>query len=201
METVNGKSCLRVDVLLEGVTDERLLSSISLKLLYDWDLLTYEKHRSLSGSMSYANTTVPGLIQFAYISTDGTMVDGKTPLLSLWFTVAEGLPAGTQLRFAFSEEVKADSVRKGDYTSQKRTVGVRVKPFGIAPIWGDANCDCDVTAADAALVLRVLVGLDTLSSAGAANARVDGKATLSAEDAALILRYLVGLIDRFPVEA
>ena len=59
----------------------------------------------------------------------------------------------------------------------------------------------DVTAADAALVLRVLVGLDTLSSAGAANAKVDGKATLSAEDAALILRYLVGLIDRFPVEA
>ena len=67
-------------------------------------------------------------------------------------------------------------------------------------LYGDANCDGKVTAADAAIVLRVLVGLDTLSGQGMKNALVSGGETLSAEDAALILRYVVKLIDRFPVE-
>ena len=82
----------------------------------------------------------------------------------------------------------------------ERTVGAQLKPFGIAPIYGDANCDCLVTAADAALVLRTLVGLDTLSAIGADNAKVAGESSVSAQDAALILRYVVKLIERFPVE-
>lgn len=199
-ETVNGKECLRVDLFLDGVTNERLLSSVSFKLLYQKDQLIFEKYKALSGSMSYANTNVPGFVQFAYISANGTMVDGTTPLLTLWFTTAGELPAGTQLRFALSEPARADSIKQGDYTSEKRTVGVRMKPFGVAPILGDVNCDCDVTAADAALLLRALVGLDTLSGTAAENAEVDGRETLSAEDAAWILRYVVRLTDRFPVE-
>lgn len=67
-------------------------------------------------------------------------------------------------------------------------------------LYGDANCDGKVTAADAALVLRVLVGLDTLSEQGMKNALVSGGKTPAAEDAALILRYTVRLIDRFPAE-
>ena len=57
-----------------------------------------------------------------------------------------------------------------------------------------------LAAADAALVLRALVGYETLAGTGLANARVCGGKTLSAEDAAAILRYVVRLIDRFPAE-
>ena len=199
-ETVDGKDCLRVDVFLDGVTNERLLSSISLKLLYDADRLTFEQYDALPGSMRYANTDVSGLIQFVYISAAGTPVDGTTPLLTLWFTVKEGITADARIQFAFGDAIRADSVAEGNYTSRKRSVGVQLKPFGIASYLGDANCDGRVTTADAALVLRALVGLSTLKPTGAIQAKVSGDAALSAQDAAMILRYVVKLIDRFPAE-
>jgi len=52
-----------------------------------------------------------------------------------------------------------------------------------------------VTAEDAALVLRVLADLATLTPQGALNAEVTYDNTLSAADAAMILRFLAGLID------
>ena len=70
-----------------------------------------------------------------------------------------------------------------------------------APVFGDANGDGRITPADAALILRYLVGQETLSEVERVNADVDGSGTVDAEDAALILRYIVGLIDRFPAEA
>ena len=199
-ETVNGKECLRVDLFLDGVTNERLLSSISFKLLYDAEQLTFVKHKPLSGSMSMFNPNVSGLIQFAFISANGTMLNGTTPLLTLWFSVADDLPENTQIRFAFSEPIKADSIPQGSYISEKCTVGADLNPFGLGVLFGDANCDGRITAADASLVLRALVGLETLSETGTKNAKTAGQGTYSAEDAALILRYVVGLVGRFPAE-
>ena len=200
-ETVNGRGCLRVDLFLDGVTKERLLSSIELKLLYDPELLTYEKSKSLSGNgaMSTLNPNEPGKIQYAFISANGSMLNGTTPLLTLWFTLREDLPAGTQIRFAFSEPVKAYSIAEGN-SAKKRTVGAQMNAFGLGVLFGDANCDGSVTAADAALVLRALVGIDALSETGSENAKTEGKSSVSAQDAALILRYIVGLIRRFPAE-
>ena len=201
-ETVGGQDCLRVDLFLEGVTGERKLSSISFKLLYDPDQLTYVKNKPLSGNgvMSIVNPNEPGLLQYAFISSSGATLDGATPLLTLWFKVGDGLPSGTQIRFAFAEAIKADSVSAESYSSEKRTVGAQLKPFGIGPIFGDANCDCLVTAADAAFVLRALVGLETFSAQGLENAKVNGQPSVSAEDAVLILRYVVKRIERFPAE-
>ena len=67
-------------------------------------------------------------------------------------------------------------------------------------VLGDANCDGQITAADAALILRSIVGLNELSAQGALNADVDGDLEITAEDAALILRYIVKLIEQFPIE-
>jgi hypothetical protein len=201
-ETVNGTECLRVDLYLDGVTDERMLSSISFKLLYDPDQLAYVKYKPLSGNglMNTVNARTPGVIQYAFISTSGSLVDGNTPLLTLWFTLAEDLGPGTQIEFAFTEPIQADSVAAGNYSSQKRTVGAQLKPYGIGPIYGDANCDCTVTAADAAMILRALVGLETLPDAGRVNADVDGTGSVTAADAAAILRYVVKLTVCFPVQ-
>ena len=77
------------------------------------------------------------------------------------------------------------------YTTELRSESV---------ICGDANCDGRVSVADAAHVLRVLIGLGRLSWRGMMNACVCGNKTPSAADAAMILRYVVGLIDTFPIE-
>ncbi len=70
------------------------------------------------------------------------------------------------------------------------------------PMYGDANCDGIVTAADAALVLRSLVGLSTITEKGMINADVapDFDGVPNAADAAAILRYLVGMIETFEIE-
>ena len=77
-----------------------------------------------------------------------------------------------------------------------------VHGFAPAPVYGDANCDGKVTAADAAMVLRAMVGLSALTPQGAVNADVaptyDGMPNM--EDAAEILRYVVKLISSFEVE-
>ena len=65
------------------------------------------------------------------------------------------------------------------------------------PAYGDANCDGKITSADAALVLRAMVGLSALTPEGMANAEVNGDGEVNAADAAAILRYVVGLIKVF----
>ena len=66
------------------------------------------------------------------------------------------------------------------------------------PLPGDANADGVVNAADAATVLRYVVGLGVLSAQGMRNADVDGNDGITAQDALAILQYLVGLIDVLP---
>jgi hypothetical protein len=58
---------------------------------------------------------------------------------------------------------------------------------------GDTNGDGLVTAADALLLLRNLVGLASLSESGLKAADVNGDGFVTAADAALILRAIVGL--------
>jgi len=61
---------------------------------------------------------------------------------------------------------------------------------------GDANCDGQVNAADAAAILRYLVQLGNLSEQGKKNAKLTQPldTPVSAADAARILRWLVELI-------
>ncbi len=56
---------------------------------------------------------------------------------------------------------------------------------------GDANLDGKVTAADAALVLRTVVGLSYMNAAMRAAGDYDGDGTISAADAAKILRFVI----------
>lgn len=83
--------------------------------------------------------------------------------------------------------IPADLLR---YTTEVRTVSA---------VCGDANCDGKVTTADAALVLRAVIGLSRPSWRGMMNAQLSGGDTLSAADAAMILRYVVGLINTLSV--
>lgn len=88
----------------------------------------------------------------------------------------------------------------------KPDMGADENDRGISLPRGDVSGNESVTAFDASLVLRHVVGLINLSGGqfpkGAADvgADVTGDKTVSALDAALILQYTVGLITKFPAE-
>jgi predicted outer membrane repeat protein len=70
---------------------------------------------------------------------------------------------------------------------------------------GDVSGDGNITAFDASLILRVVVGILNLNEPEYPYltlevADVSGNGTVSALDAALVLQYTVGLITKFPVE-
>ena len=60
-------------------------------------------------------------------------------------------------------------------------------------VLGDANCDGEVTAADASLILRYIVRLSEISEQGLENADADKNGRVESADASAILRYLVRL--------
>ena len=70
----------------------------------------------------------------------------------------------------------------------------------VIPHYGDVSLNDEVTAHDASLVLRHVVGLIQLSSIQRKNADVTADGTISALDAAMILQHSVGLIEKFPAE-
>ena len=68
-------------------------------------------------------------------------------------------------------------------------------------LYGDVDRNKAVTAVDALLVLKKVVGKENLSQAEQQKAaEVSGDGTIGAEDALLILQWVVGKIYRFPVE-
>ncbi|MCL2694981.1 MAG: hypothetical protein FWE69_01495 [Clostridiales bacterium] len=79
-----------------------------------------------------------------------------------------------------------------EYTDGESFVWVRLP--NTATLRGDANCDTQVNAADAAAILRHLVELTKLTPQGLINAKVTaGTGAVNAADAAKILRVLVEL--------
>lgn len=200
METVDGQECLRVDIFIDGVTAERKLSSMQFNVLYDTEQLTYVKHKVLSGtnSMNAVSGEIPGIVQYAFGSANGAVLDGTKPLLTIWFTLGT-LSDTDEIALQLSGAIKADSI-DAQYHATNRSVGADLNPYFVSVLYGDADCDGRVSVSDASMLLRHLVGLSKLSKHGYLNARVSGEETLSAEDAALILRRIVKLIERFPAE-
>ena len=69
--------------------------------------------------------------------------------------------------------------------------------YNVKPV-GDVNGSGEVTAFDAALLLKSTVGLFVISDTVVAD--VSGDSTISAFDASLILRFVIGKITQFPAE-
>lgn len=80
---------------------------------------------------------------------------------------------------------------KGYWNRRGRLKKMILKPT----LLGDANCDGEVTAADASLILRYLEGLSDISEQGKVNADVNGDGKITKEDADIILNHLVGAIE------
>ncbi len=75
------------------------------------------------------------------------------------------------------------------------------KPVTGNILYGDANCDGNVTLADATAILQSLANPDKygLSAEGAANADVDGVSGVSGGDALVLKQYYAGTVDSLPI--
>ncbi|MCL2695493.1 MAG: type I pullulanase [Clostridiales bacterium] len=104
-----------------------------------------------------------------------------------------GLTADTEYYFF------ARSKENVSYNTGAPSAGTKIRTDGgggVTYLWGDADDNGVVNAADAAAILRLLVQLrDDLPPKGMIQAKVTGAANLSAADAARILRFLVSLVD------
>ena len=129
-ETVDGQDCLRVDVYLDGATSAKPVSTLAFDLAYDKDQITCVKSEALSANDAFAvvNANETGLIRFGFISAYGTVISESAPIMTLWFAVAEGLPAGTEIGFSVSGEIDAVTfTTQNNYV--ERTVGTDLRPY------------------------------------------------------------------------
>ena len=177
------------------------VNSLQIFLEYDADLMTLVKQE---GALDFTYGENDNKL-FAVWATDSeVLLKNGDVVLTLYFAAtADAAGQTAHIRFTQSpiNTDSAVSVVFGGKVVDVNTETVDGSIEFLLPTYGDANCDGKITAADAALILRSLVGLDTLTAEGAFNADVDGDLEVTAEDAALILRYIVQLIDQFPVEA
>ncbi|MDE3056600.1 MAG: T9SS type A sorting domain-containing protein [Bacteroidota bacterium] len=71
----------------------------------------------------------------------------------------------------------------------------------LAPAYGDVDKNGKIQAADAAAILKYLVGIDSLDAQSLLNADVTNNGFVSALDATAILKYVVHLINSFPADS
>ena len=67
-------------------------------------------------------------------------------------------------------------------------------------LWGDANGDGEVNLEDALLLMRYLIGTDTVDDENLEWCDVNGDGVVDLSDALLIMRKAMGTIELFPVE-
>ena len=196
----NGERLYRYDVTINNIPDGLKIYAAQVFMEYDTDAFTLRRIENTNIDWTVGDKN--GKLMFAWASDSGLELTNGQVLFSLILSV-EGEP-GTAYDLPFIANslgyTSTVSVLKDGRTADLEALTIDGKLLVTDPLWGDANCDGVVTAADAATILRALVGLDQLSPAAAFNADVNGDLQVTAEDAALILRYIVGMVASLPVE-
>lgn len=196
----NGERLYRYDVTINNIPDGLKIYAAQVFMEYDPDAFTLRRIENTNIDWTVGDKD--GKLMFAWASDSELELTNGQVLFSLILSV-EGEP-GTAYDLPFIANslgyTSTVSVLKDGRTADLEALTIDGKLLVTDPIWGDANGDGVVTAADAATILRALVGLDQLSPAAAFNADVNGDLQITAEDAALILRYIVGMVESLPVE-
>ena len=198
----NGEMLYRYDVRLEDLPEPGLLvTSAQIFLHCDGTKLVF---RRAAGPVDWTATEKNGKLLFAWASEAGVLLHDDDIVLTLWFAKGDGVQPGDRVGIAFTANAlgypSSVSFLFADKVTEVEAATIDGSITFEAPLYGDANCDGMITAADAALILRSIVGLSALSPRGTLNADVDGDGEVTAADAAMILRYVVGLIASFPAE-
>jgi hypothetical protein len=125
LEMVNGKNLLAVDVKLNEAVEETIIG-LTFDLTYDPAQLIFAKdeedeENKFDGfvandaiAMPTVNDTVAGTLRCAFVSVEGIPAAEQMDVMTLYFEVAEGLEAGTEITFelvngAFAETFTDDA--------------------------------------------------------------------------------------------
>ncbi len=193
---------VNVPIRLLNQNQEQPVSAIQFTLTYNRQLLTMaaepirgpllEGANIITNPESFPNSS--GKLIFIAFTTDenGFYKAGEDLLVSIPFQVKAGI---SEQEIPLTLTIKTAT----DIDSKKLVVNPKDGKITITiEYYGDVSGDGYVTAYDASLVLRYVVGLIELSLDAQEQADVTGDDTISALDAALILLYTVGLINKFP---
>ena len=198
------KRLYRYDIKVKDLPEAGLkINSAQVFLNYDKDLLLLTDVDSILEGYVFNIDQDKGDVRVVWATDSEVLLHNDDVLMTLIFE-APNAKGGEKADIVFTTNTlnttSAVSFTFGGVVVEieANTVNGSIT-FAVATL-GDANCDGQVTAADAALILRSLVGLNELTAQGAFNADVNGDGEVTAEDAAIILRYIVKLIDKFPVE-
>ncbi|MBR6039417.1 MAG: 5'-nucleotidase C-terminal domain-containing protein [Clostridia bacterium] len=199
MVVENGERLYRYDIRVKDLPEAGLkVNSAQIFLTYGEPL----EFRRAEGALDWVVGEKGGKLMFSWASETPELLNNEEVVLSIFFAAPNANGETAEIAFTMNalNTVSAMSVIYGNsvYEIEAETIDGSITFAEV--VLGDANCDGQVTAADAALILRSLVGLNELTAQGALNADVDGDGEVTAEDAAIILRYIVKLIEQFPVE-
>jgi hypothetical protein len=202
MTVENGTRLYKYDIRVNDLPKAGLkVNSVQIFLNYDNALLELVGVESEFDGFVYS--AKKNSVYFVWASDSEVRLSNEDVILTLCFT-APNAKSGDIAAIGFTQNtLNTSSAMSFTYGNQVLEIEATTADGSIIfpeIAWGDANCDGQVTAADAALVLRSIVGLNELTAQGTLNADVDGDGEITAEDAALILRYIVKLIENFPVE-
>lgn len=194
----NGAYLYRYDIRVKNLENGALaVNSMQIFVTFDHAVLELAL---CEGPVEWVVNDGKDLLSAAWASETATTIADDEIVLTLWFKKIGDAP-DTALPIAFTKnELGSGSALSyvEDGTVREIEVGTENGSLLLeTPVIGDANCDGVVTAADAALTLRAIVGLSELTPRGAMQADANGDLEITAEDAALILRLVVGLIDEF----
>ncbi len=199
MSIEDGERVYRYDIRIKGVPENLSVNSMQVFTTFDPELLTLKR---TDGPVEWTSAEKDNKLLFSWASDTEIPLKNEDVILSLIFTASDAA-FGETVEFAFIENSLGNTSAVSTVENGKVTEYVAVTEDGSlffeAPVYGDANCDGIVTAADASLILRSLVGLNALTPRGMINADVNCDLEVTAEDAALILRYIVSIIEHLPV--
>ena len=195
----DGQVLYRYDVLIGDLpTAGLMLNSAQIFLTYDHTKIEFVK---ADGVVDWTVADSDDKLMAVWASEEDVNFQNGV-VLSLYFAkkAAEtGMPVAIEFTTNKLGNKSAVSMLFGGEVEEIEATTVNGS-ITFTLLLGDANCDGKITSADAAAVLRAVVGLAQLSVEGALNADVDGDGAITAEDAALILQYVVNLITAFPAE-
>ena len=151
LETVDGVPCLRVPVFMDGISDQKLLASATVRIRYDSGYLAYYTNSQERGTFSLYAVDASGrtlgdrsavvfdkegTIRIAFASDYGCRIESGKPFLTLYFRFV-GMPnSDARLTFALAaataESLVMAEQQPGDDTDLQptpRTVGANFAAF------------------------------------------------------------------------
>ena len=198
----DGELLYRYDLRIRDLPEAGLMvNSAQIFLTYDETLLSFRK---AEGAVDWIVSEKNGKLLCAWASDTEVLMRNDDIVLTLWFAKGGNAQPGAKADITFTvnslNQPSSVSFLFMNRVSEVDALTIDGSITFEAPLYGDANCDGMITAADAAMILRSIVELSELSRRGMLNADVDGDGEVTAADAALVLRFVIGLIPVFPVE-